>query len=134
MRRRPNPKKRSTLPTPVHAPHSGSGSRPRPVTVKATPDIINFGSVAANTHATASLVVTNTGRKPLHFAVSQTGNKLLKVLTIPGVVFPGLGMTLKVSLEPAEPQYISTSFTLTTKETGEDPFELRIPVIATIVE
>ena len=109
-------------------------TKTRPMTVKATPDIINFGTVKANTPATASLVITNTGKKPLHFAATQPGNKALKVLTIPGVVFPGLKMTLKVALEPTEAQYISTHFTVTMKEVKEEPFELKIPVVVTIAE
>jgi hypothetical protein len=106
----------------------------RPRTVKATPELINFGTVKAHTAATASLVVTNTGAKPWHFSVTQTGNPLVKVLTIPGVVFPGLRMTLKVALLPCEPQYISTVFTLMTKETMGEATDMRIPIVATIVE
>jgi hypothetical protein len=90
--------------------------------------------VKAHTAATASLIVTNTGAKPWHFSVTQTGNPLVKVLTIPGVVFPGLRMTLKVALLPCEPQYISTVFTLMTKETMGEATDMRIPVVATIVE
>ena len=113
-------------------------SKTRPTTVKATPDIINFGKVKANTAASASIVVTNLGKKPLHFAATQPNNKHLKVLTIPGVVFPGLKMTLKVALEPVKPQKlpetITADFTVTLKEVKQDPFEMKIPVTVTITE
>jgi hypothetical protein len=102
--------------------------------VKATPELINFGTVKAHTAAAASLIVTNTGTKPWHFSVTQAGNPLLKVLTIPGVVFPGLKMTLKVALVPCDPQYISTYFTLMMKETMGEASDMKIPVVATIVE
>ena len=102
----------------------------RPVSVKATPEIINFGNVKVNTAATAQIVVTNMGSVPLHYSVTQTQNPNIKVLTIPGVVFPGLKMTLKVSLLPvSEPTDISTSFKLQTKY-----FEMSIPVTVSIYD
>lgn len=102
----------------------------RPVTVKATPNIINFGQVKANTPATAQIVVTNTGKVPLHYSATQTSNPSIQVLTIPGVVFPGLKMILKVALLPIEePQSITTSFQLKTQM-----FDLSIPVTVKIIE
>jgi hypothetical protein len=99
----------------------------RPTTVKAEPDIINFGSVPKDTPMTASITVTNVGTKPFHFSASQTGDDRLKVLTLPGVVFPGLKMTLKVRLLGTD-RDISTCFTLTAKETTGVLSEQKIPV------
>ncbi|KAK8884303.1 hypothetical protein M9Y10_043411 [Tritrichomonas musculus] len=102
----------------------------RPVTVKATPNAINFGKVKAMTSASAQLVITNVGKVPLHYSVTQTSEPNIRVLTIPGVVFPGLKMTLKVALLPIKyAQNISTSFQLKTQM-----FDLSIPVTADIVE
>lgn len=102
----------------------------RPVTVKATPNAINFGQIKINTSASAQLVITNTGKVPLHYSVTQTSEPNIKVLTIPGVVFPGLKMTLKVALLPSRyPQNITTSFQLKTQM-----FDLSIPVTVDIVD
>jgi hypothetical protein len=79
-------------------PTVGSSARNRPTTVKAEPDLIKFDPVKPNAPMTASITVTNIGIRPFHFSASQTGDKRLRVLTLPGVVFPGLKMTLKVRL------------------------------------
>lgn len=106
-----------------------ASAKKRPVTVKANPEIINFGTVKANCAKCAQIVVTNTGTKPVHYSVTQPNNQFLKVLTIPGVVYPGLKMTLKVALLPAPSQYISTSFTIKT-----NLFDMNIPVTVQIVD
>jgi hypothetical protein len=108
-------------------PTRGTSDRNRPATVKAEPDLINFGSVPPNTPMTASITVTNIGPRPFHFSASQTDDARLKVLTLPGVVFPGLKMTLKVRLLGTETD-ISTAFTLTTKESNGVISEQRIPI------
>ncbi|OHT14309.1 hypothetical protein TRFO_15334 [Tritrichomonas foetus] len=115
---------------PALTPKTPSKNITRPVTVKATPDVINFGKVRVNTAATAQIVVTNMGTIPLHYSVTQATNSYIKVLTIPGVVFPGLRMNLKVALQPVpEPQIITTSFQLKTPK-----FDMSIPVTVTVVD
>jgi hypothetical protein len=55
------------------------------------------------------------------------------VLTIPGVVYPGFKMTLKVALMAPPPGKITTSFTLMTKETRGMEAHTSIPVVAEVV-
>ena len=101
----------------------------RPRTLAAQPSAIVFGYVKANSPAKVSIAVTNSGNAPLHYSVTQPKNPLLKVLTPPGVVFPGLKMTLEVELLPGSPQEIIDSFIIRTSQ-----FQMPVPVTATIVE
>jgi hypothetical protein len=80
----------------------------------------------------ASLVVTNVGTKPLHFCAAQPPLKTVKVLTIPGVLLPGLKMTLKVAIDPVEAGRIVTSFALMTKEINGVEDTKKIPVMAEV--
>lgn len=106
-----------------------SPTKPRPKALAIQPKIINFGNIKAYCSAKASMIVTNTGTAPLHYTVTQPQNPLLKVLTHPGVVFPGLKMTLHVSLSPGEPQDVHDQFVLKTPL-----YEMPIPISASIVE
>ena len=99
----------------------------RPQTLSANPHSIIFGNVKEGTTAKVSIFVTNTGNKPLHYTVTQPNHHLLKVLTPPGVVYPGFKMKLEVKLEKGEPQEIESTFLLKTST-----FSMSIPVSATI--
>jgi hypothetical protein len=103
------------------------------MTVKADPDLINFGNVAPGSHCVASLVVTNVGTKPLHFCATQPALECVKVLTLPGVLYPGMRMTLKVAIDAGDGGRIVTSFTLMTKEICGAELNKKIPVVAEIV-
>jgi hypothetical protein len=116
--------------TPSLKPPSGKS---RPMTVKADPDLINFGSVVVKSHCVASLVVTNVGSKPLHFCATQPNVPYVKVLTLPGVIFPGMKMTLKVAMDPEKTGRITTSFALMTKEICGEELTKHIPVVADVV-
>ncbi|OHT14906.1 hypothetical protein TRFO_14701 [Tritrichomonas foetus] len=120
----------STPVAPPSFPKTTSAPRTKQASIKLNPEIINFGQVKVNTSSIAQITLTNTGATPLHFSTTQPNNKLFKVLTIPGVVYPGLKVSVKVSLLPSEePQYVSTSFELQTKF-----FQTRIPITVDIVE
>ena len=118
---------RSVSVAPPSKPKTSSAPRSRPMSVKATPDTIDFGRVKPETSSVCQMTITNTGTVPIHFSVSQTTSPYIKVLTIPGVIYPGLKVTLKVALLPSPPQNITTSFEMNTKE-----FTLHIPVVAII--
>ena len=102
--------------------------------VRVSPELVNFGNVKAGTKVVLSVVLTNTGKYPMHYSVSQPDNGVMKILTIPGMLYPGLKVTLKIVLDPAEPQYISASVTLKAKETLGEVCERNIPITANIVE
>jgi len=102
---------------------------PKSPSLLATPHSIVFGNIKSNTASTVSIYITNTGSVPLHYTLTQPNHPLLKVLTPPGVVYPGLKMKLEVSLQPGAPQNISSMFLLKTSM-----FTITIPVTGTIVE
>ena len=101
----------------------------RPRTLAAQPSAIVFGKIKAHSPAKLSMAVTNSGKTPLHYSVTQPKHPLLKVLTPPGVVFPGLKMILEVELLPGEPQDIVDSIIIKTSQ-----FQMPVPVTASIVE
>jgi hypothetical protein len=94
--------------------------------------MINFGTVAERSHSTASMVVKNVGTKPLHFSVIQPKVPCMKVLTMPGVVYPGLKMTLKVALMAPPIGSITTSSTIMTKEIKGPEASRSIPIVAEV--
>lgn len=107
---------------------SGKGTT-RPRTLSTRTSAIAFGKVKANNPAKFSMSVTNSGTTPLHYTVTSPKNPLLKVLTPPGVVYPGLKMELEVELLPGSPQEIIDSLVIKTPL-----FQMPIPITATIVE
>jgi hypothetical protein len=123
--RRSNPVIRS-------APSSTAIAKPRAATVRADRDMINFGTVVERSHSTASMVVMNVGTKPLHFSVTQPKVPCVKVLTVPGIVYPGLKMTLKVALMAPPVGSITTSFMLITKQINGPEANKSIPIVAEV--
>lgn len=101
----------------------------RPRTLSTNTSAIAFGRVKANNPAKFSMAVTNSGTTPLHYTVTSPKNPLLKVLTPPGVVYPGLKMNLEVELLPGSPQEIIDSLVIKTPL-----FQMPIPITATIVD
>jgi hypothetical protein len=123
--RRPNPVIRPVL-------RSAATAKSRQATVRADRDTINFGTVTERSHSTASMIITNLGAKPLHFSVTQPKVPCVKVLTVPGVVYPGLKMTVKVALMAPPVGSITTSFMLMTKEVSGPEAKKSIPIIAEV--
>jgi hypothetical protein len=78
--------------------------------------------------AKASMVVTNNGSRPWHFAVSQPNDRRVRVLPARGVVYPGFKITLSVVFLGGQQDVISTFFSLTAKEPTGPITELKIPV------
>ncbi|OHT03164.1 hypothetical protein TRFO_06840 [Tritrichomonas foetus] len=101
----------------------------RAKTMSSKRDSIDFGTVKSNQQVTASLKIQNTGERPLHYSYTHILHPSLKVISIPGTIFPGLKTTIKVELSPSPPQEISTEFSIITQG-----FELLIPVKAHIIE
>ncbi|KAH0788457.1 hypothetical protein GPJ56_007624 [Histomonas meleagridis] len=113
--------------TPIVTKRAPPKEQKKPLTVKTTPEVVNFGNIRQNMSASTKLTLTNLGATPLHFSVSQPSNEFVKVLALPGVVYPGLKMTLKISLMPAPKQKISTSFQLKT-----NLYDITVPVFVNI--
>jgi hypothetical protein len=96
--------------------------------VLTTPDCIDFGDIVGDAPETRGIVLANTGTTPVHFGFSQIENKAVRIVTIPGVVFPGLKMTITVQIEKTEPQVIGTGFKIVTPR-----FEIVVPVRANVI-
>ncbi|OHT06887.1 hypothetical protein TRFO_24990 [Tritrichomonas foetus] len=101
----------------------------RPKVVKATPEFFDFGDVNVGEERTASITISNIGTRPVHYACSKIPNENFTVLTIPGVVFPGLKVTVKVKLNKvAKPQEMESSFSFNSSN-----YTMTIPVRANII-
>ena len=101
---------------------------PRPKIARIKPEGFNFGNVKVNKEKKLTITLSNVGTRPIHYAFTEIPSKYLKVVTIPGVVFPGLKITITVQLSKVpSPQTIETSFMFTSKN-----YNLTIPVNATI--
>lgn len=97
--------------------------------LKTKKDCIDFGEVPPNKMAFATLSIQNTGEKPIHFSFSQDDfNRSFRICSIPGVIFPGLRVTIRVELLPSSPKQVDEFFTFLTPF-----FEMEIPVKARIV-
>jgi hypothetical protein len=46
-----------------------------------------------------SIVLHNNGTKPIHYVTLQPENKVFPVSTIPGGIFPGFKVTIKVAAQ-----------------------------------
>jgi hypothetical protein len=103
-------------------------SSSRPVTVKATPDIVNFGRIPEDTHAKASMAISNIGNKPWHFAACQPGDRRFKVLPARGMVYPGFSANIEILFLGGPPEIVTSNFTLTVKEPTGPITQLKIPV------
>lgn len=102
---------------------------PRPKIARIKPEIIDFGKVKVGSEKKMSITLSNVGNRPIHYAFTEIPSEYLKVVTIPGVVFPGLKITITVKLSKVpKPQTIESSFMFTSKS-----YNLTIPVKATIV-
>jgi hypothetical protein len=107
---------------------------PKAGVLRPRPELLDFGSVRVNVRTVRSIIVVNAGAKPVHYIALQPLNRAFTVLATPGVVLPGLKVTLKVALESPKPQVASTSFRVTAKEASGNTVEIAVPLRATIVE
>lgn len=90
---------------------------------------ISFGDIPVNKRTYASMQITNTGNKPLKYTCFQPLHDAVKVHNPPGVVYPGLKLTLKLSILSNTPGKIETSFRFLTQL-----FENEIAIFANIVQ
>jgi hypothetical protein len=94
----------------------------------ASPRLFDFGNISGDIPETRGIVLINTGTTPLRFAFSHIDHQAVKLLTVPGVIFPGLKVRVRVQINSAPPQRIRTAFKLLTRD-----FEMILPVRADIV-
>jgi hypothetical protein len=124
------PASQVTVPKSVSTQNS---TRRRPVSVAADPCLVNFGTMKENTAARASIAIRNLGPKPLHFSAMQPEHEFVKVLTLPGTIYPAFKVTLLVAILPCPPQEIVTHFVVAGGQIQGASFEMKIPVTANIV-
>jgi hypothetical protein len=103
--------------------------RSNAVGMSLVPEQFSFGTITGDQPITASLVLANTGDRPLHYAFSQINNPRVRLLSIPGVVFPGLKVHIQVGVDAAPPQVIETAFRILTNNGSQ----VTVPITATIV-
>jgi hypothetical protein len=90
--------------------------------------VMDFGDVPLGETRIGSMAILNIGRRPLHFILSQLTCPGLSLLTLPGVIYSGLSLTIKVKLEAVVEGLIIDSLSLRT-----GMFERGISVVANIV-
>lgn len=101
----------------------------KPKVVRISPQAANFGNVKVGKEKDIKIILTNAGTRPIHYAFTEIQSEYLKVMTIPGVVFPGLKIIIQIHLSKVpKPQTIESSFMFTSKN-----YNFTIPVSATIV-
>jgi hypothetical protein len=93
-----------------------------------SPEEISFGNVPGDKSVSTALVVANTGERPIHYSFAQIECPVVKLRSIPGVVFPGLKVTIHLEVEKAGPQAVKTALKILTNR----GFEIVIPISGTI--
>jgi hypothetical protein len=99
-----------------------------PISVTTAPDEVNFGEIAGDTEVITGLVLGNSGTRPLHFSFSRLDTKFVTIVTLPGVVYPGLKVPIQVKIQRCQPQKIRTAFKIITPQ-----FDIAVPVMANVV-
>jgi hypothetical protein len=99
-----------------------------------TPPTSNFGSLVVKKSKAMSIVLYNVGTKPIHYVTLQPENKVFPVSTIPGGIFPGLKVVMKVPGQGIMIGMRSATFRTTVKEVNENTIELVIPVEVNFIE
>jgi hypothetical protein len=107
-------------------PASSATSRPAR---QVTADPIKFGQVEVGQKKICVLPLLNSGRNPIHFSVSRLSNPALRVLSLPGVVYPGLKTLFRVEILAKQPGEITDAFRVTSAE-----LQLTVPVTATVTD
>ncbi|OHT02228.1 hypothetical protein TRFO_30745 [Tritrichomonas foetus] len=100
----------------------------RPKSAQLSRNTIRFGKVFVGEKKIGEIVIKNTGMRPLRFNFSQIPNKSVRVLTIPGMITPGLTITVKVELDAKVVEEISTFFEFRTPL-----FSTKVSVTASVV-
>jgi hypothetical protein len=98
--------------------------------LRVEPERIDFGMVPKGSSAVATLRFANTGIRPIHFHFTQIPNPDIRIMTLSGVVFPGLKVAVKIVVDKkAPPQKVRTEFTMMI-----GPSERAIPLSIEIVD
>ena len=79
-------------------------------------DRFDFGIIPVKKVSIKSIHIANTGSKPMHYGIEPPRDKQIKVLTLSGVVMPGLKLVLKVSITPEKEGIIQSQVSLVTKD------------------
>jgi hypothetical protein len=79
---------------------------PRGITINVTtaPNEINFGEIAGDAEVIAGLMLSNSGTRPLHFSFSRMDTKFAALVTLPGVMCPGLKVPIQVKIKRRQPR------------------------------
>jgi hypothetical protein len=96
--------------------------------VRDGPHIIDFGDVSIGEKRVVSLVFQNKGKRPVHYRCSKLTCPGLSMLSIGGVVFPGLRASVKLMLHAVEAGMLIDGFQLSTVFG-----EVSVPVMANVL-
>ena len=100
----------------------------RPKSATLSRNIIRFGEIHVGEKKVAQIMIKNTGIKPLRYNFSQIPTKNLRILTVPGMITPGLSLAVKIELDAVFAEEISTFFEIRTPL-----FSTKIQVTATVL-
>ncbi|KAH0787183.1 hypothetical protein GPJ56_008897 [Histomonas meleagridis] len=92
-------------------------------------DYVDFGDVKLGKKAHAQFILTNIGKAPLKYSFSKPKNTSVRVLTVPGIVAPGLKLKIKLEIEPKKIGEIDTYFLLISNQG-----EMKIPVYGNVIK
>ena len=103
--------------------------KPRPQTAQTNRKSIDFGEVKVGETKRMVVSVKNTGLKPLHFICPLMKSPMLRVLTVSGLISPGLVQKIRLELAPKVESTVQDTLIVRTPL-----FELKIPVSAQVVK
>ena len=101
-----------------------------PQVIRCNPPLFDFGDVSVNQEKDIYITLTNVGTRPIHYGFNQIQNKYVKLASLPGAIFPGLKVRIKVHLNKVpEAQSINTVLNFNSRL-----YCMKIPIKANITK
>jgi hypothetical protein len=117
------------IPTPRNSARIYRTEVSRPQTGHSAVECADFGEVPVGKTGYATVPISNSGTKPLHFTIGPPTHPDVRFESLPGIIPVGLKTILRLSVRSEKPQSLRGSFTVRTAE-GEMPISIAGTIIS----